>query len=253
MIVALLVLITLQFVPDEHDRSHAHSPAPHGGLVIPIGSGRNHFHAEAVIGPTGVIELYTLGADPFSAVPVEPQHLAIDVLTDGGESVPMVLRPAPESGPPDGPTTRFLGRIPPDLLGRRLTFRVPDFSMGDERFEFALQWQSSISEAEHAAHVAKEQQRLYLTPGGRYTEADINTTERQTAVKRYRGQRARRLVPAQKGERMCPVTRMKPDERFVWTVGGKVYQFCCPVCIDDFVNAAREMPESIKAPEEYVQ
>jgi hypothetical protein len=253
--VGLVVIIALQFVPAPHaptEEGHHHPPPPHGGFVVPIGIGRAHYHTEWVIGPTGAVEVYTLGPDPFPPGVVEPQHLAVDVLSeDAAESVPVLLRPAPESGPPDGPTARFLGRLPPDLLGKRLTFRVPELIVGGERFTFTTTWQSSRPAAEHAALVAAEQERIYRTPGGRYTEADIQSAGRRSAVEQYRAYRGHRLVPARAGEPVCPVTRMKADNTLTWTVSGRQYRFCCPGCIDEFVIAARDRPEEIKTPEAY--
>ena len=253
---ALVGLIALQFVPTQPDPDgpHGHPPAPHGGLVVPIGTGKAHYHAEVVIGPTGAIDLYTLGPDPYPPIPVDPQHLVADVLpAEGPEAVPVALRPAPESGPPDGPTARFRGRLPPDLLGQKLSFRVPELLIDGERFTFDFDWQSALSADEHAARVADEQRRLYLTAGGRYTGADVRAAGGKTAVERYRGFRVRRLVRALPGDRVCPVTRMKADDGITWTVGGGEYRFCCPVCIDDFVLKARERPDEIKAPGEYVK
>jgi hypothetical protein len=251
----LVVLVVLQFVPPPHaqpEETHAHPPPPHGGFVVPIGTERAHYHAEWVVGPTGAIELHMLGPDPFPPLAVDPQHVTVDVLADHvEESVPVILRPAPESGPPDGPTSRFLGRLPPDLLGRRLTFRVPELVVGEQRLTFTTTWQSTRPPAEHAALVAAEQDRVYRTPAGRYTEGDIVAAGRKTAVERYRSYRGHRLVPAKAGEAKCPVTRMKADTALSWTVGGRQYRFCCPGCIDEFVLAARERPEEIKVPEEY--
>lgn len=220
MMAALVALVALQFVSDGHE--HRHLPAPHGGLLVPIGTDRNHFHAEVVIGPTGVIDLYTLGAEPFPPVAVEPQHVMVRILPEGGEGVPLVLRPAPEAGPPDGPTSRFRGRIPPDLLGRRLFFQVSEIALGEGRFDFTFTSQSSLFEAEYATKVEEELRRFYLTPGGKYTPADITASNRQSPAIRYRGERAGRLMPAQPGERVCPVTRMKPDARFNWMVSSGV-------------------------------
>jgi hypothetical protein len=130
---------------------------------------------------------------------------------------------------------------------------VPELLIEGERFTFTFDWQSPMSVEEHAAQVAEEQRRLYLTPAGRYTEADITAAGRQTAVGQYRGYRVRRLVQAGPGERFCPITRMKCDDGITWIVGGEQYRFCCPVCIDDFIVAARERPDEIKAPREYVK
>jgi hypothetical protein len=36
-------------------------------------------------------------------------------------------------------------------------------------------------------------------------------------------------------------------------IDGKVYEFCCPPCIDEFVKLAKNEPEKLKAPGDYVK
>jgi YHS domain-containing protein len=74
-----------------------------------------------------------------------------------------------------------------------------------------------------------------------------------TASERYAGFQARHDIHPRPGERICPVTRTKADPRCAWTIGGQVYLFCCPPCIDEFVRRAREEPEGVEGPEAYVQ
>lgn len=55
------------------------------------------------------------------------------------------------------------------------------------------------------------------------------------------------------GDRICPVTLTKANPEFTWIIDGKSYQFCCPPCVSEFVKMAKEEPEKLKAPEEYVK
>jgi YHS domain-containing protein len=55
------------------------------------------------------------------------------------------------------------------------------------------------------------------------------------------------------GSPLCPITSTRADTRFRWNVGGKAYLFCCPPCIDEFVQRAKDEPTSIRRPEDYVQ
>ena len=55
------------------------------------------------------------------------------------------------------------------------------------------------------------------------------------------------------GDKICPITDTKANPKCTWIVGGKTYQFCCPPCIDEFVRLAKENPDKVKDPEEYVQ
>jgi YHS domain-containing protein len=60
------------------------------------------------------------------------------------------------------------------------------------------------------------------------------------------------LKPKQ-GDKICPITLTKANPKFTWVVGGKEYAFCCPPCVDEFVKAAKEHPDEIKEPRDYVR
>jgi hypothetical protein len=49
------------------------------------------------------------------------------------------------------------------------------------------------------------------------------------------------------------VSRTKADPACHWVIAGAVYQFCCPPCIDEFVRQAKEQPEPMMPPENYVK
>ena len=48
------------------------------------------------------------------------------------------------------------------------------------------------------------------------------------------------------------VTLTKANPACTWIVGGKVYEFCCPPCVDEFVTLAKA-GGPIDEPEAYVQ
>jgi YHS domain-containing protein len=97
------------------------------------------------------------------------------------------------------------------------------------------------------------ERQLYLTAGGKLTEADIKANGSQTASQKYRGFHSVHDMHPQSGELICPVTQTKANPKCTWIVGGKQYQFCCPPCIDEFVKLAKEHPEQIREPQDYVQ
>jgi hypothetical protein len=110
------------------------------------------------------------------------------------------------------------------------------------------------TEAEMPASLAEiEQREVHLSPGGKYTEADIEANGRTVPSHKYRGFQARHDYHPQPGDRLCPVTRTKADPRCTWSVGGQLYQFCCPPCIDEFVRLAKEHPDRVLPPEDYVK
>jgi hypothetical protein len=98
-----------------------------------------------------------------------------------------------------------------------------------------------------------EEQQLHRTPGGAYTQADIEANGRTLPSQKYRGFQARHDVNPRPGDRLCPVTRTVASPRCTWKVGDREYQFCCPPCIDEFVRLAREFPDQILPPEAYVK
>jgi YHS domain-containing protein len=55
------------------------------------------------------------------------------------------------------------------------------------------------------------------------------------------------------GTLLCPVTATKANSACVWVVNGQEYQFCCPPCIDEFVRWAKESPEQVLPPNEYIK
>jgi YHS domain-containing protein len=112
---------------------------------------------------------------------------------------------------------------------------------------------------------SEEERKLYQTPGGRYTAADIRANGALPPSEKFKGVFAshnmhpRRGDPIchnmhpRRGDPICPITRTLASPKFAWFVGGKKYLFCCPPCIDEFVRMAKEQPEAILAPERYVR
>lgn len=94
---------------------------------------------------------------------------------------------------------------------------------------------------------------LYLTPAGKYTAADIDANGRQTAGQKYASFRARHDFDPQPGDAVCPITRTKASAACTWIVAGHKYEFCCPPCIDEFVQLAKERPEEVELPDRYVK
>lgn len=120
-------------------------------------------------------------------------------------------------------------------------------------------WRSSDLAAERSvlempALLGETQEReLHLVPGGKYTLADIENNGRMVPSKKYRRFQARHDFAPLPGDPLCPVTRTKANTECTWTVGGQVYEFCCPPCIDEFVRLAKESPANIQPPDAYVK
>jgi hypothetical protein len=250
--VAFVVLVGSQLLR-LGDRNHAHPPAPHGGQVVVLGRGDAHYHAELVVEPTGAARLYPLGKDLSDPVAVEPQLLVAKARPAGGEEHEFVFRPDPGALDADGRATAFLGRLPGEAVAARVTVRVAGFRVRGESFDFEVGWDAGRSEEEVRAAYEADQRRIYLTAGGKYTEADIAASERTTAAAKYRGHRAAHGEAARRGERVCPITGFRSVAALVWRVAGEDYLFCCQPCMDEFVTLAKDRPGEVRRPGDYVK
>jgi YHS domain-containing protein len=101
--------------------------------------------------------------------------------------------------------------------------------------------------------VDEAERQLYLTPGGKYSAEDIKANGNLTAGQKYAGFKAKHDRDPKPGDRICPITDTKANPKCTWVIGGKTYSFCCPPCIDEFVRLAKENPDKVKNPDEYVQ
>jgi hypothetical protein len=232
---------------------HAHKPGEHGGIILEIG--RDNYHAEAVFEKGGVLRLYTLGKDEAKIQEVESQTLTGYVKPEGGpEATSFVFRPVPQPGDAEGKTSQFVAKLPKELVGKNLEVTIPSIRIGGERFRLGFK---SVTVPHDEGILDKvsgqEEEQLYLTPGGKYTEADIKANGNMTASQKFKGVMSSHEMKPKSGDKICPITRTKANPNFTWIVGGKTYAFCCPPCIDEFVTTAKEHPEEIKEPGTYVK
>lgn len=233
---------------------HAHDqPGGHGGLIAEIG--RDNYHAEAVFDKEGRVKIYTLGRDETRVLEVEEQTLEAYAQPEGGmEGTPVNLNPARQPGDSKGKTSLFVGKLPQELWGKPLTLTVP-ITINAERFRFRISNKSDNHDDDPMpAKVSDDKERdLYLKPGGKYTEADIEANGHMTASEKFKGFRASHNIKPNVGDKICPVTLTKANPSCIWVIGGKSYEFCCPPCVDEFVHTAKEQPEEIKEPGSYVK
>ncbi len=253
VVVLVGVYVTVRLLRREPPDEHQHQPAPHSGVIVLVGDEEEgHYHVEAVVEKGGVLKLYTFGGDVDQVLEVETQTLTARVMREGdGEPTTVALMPVPQPGDAEGKTSQFVGKLPEELLGRRLLLAVPDIVIAGKRFQLDF---TASGPHEHGGNVlTEEEEKLLLTPGGKYTEDDIRANGNSTVSQKYRGFKANHDVKPRPGEKICPVTRTKANPRCIWVVGGKTYEFCCPPCIDEFVRRAKEKPQTIKEPENYVK
>jgi YHS domain-containing protein len=231
---------------------HGHKQGDHGGLIVPIGG--DNYHAEAVFDKDGTLRLYTLGRDEGKIQEVVMQTLEAFVKPDGVESTKMNLEAVPRKGDAAGKTSQFVGILPKQLQGKHVTVTVPSITIGGERFRLSFATTSGGHEEPMPVGRKKEEEKkLYLTPGGAYTAADIEANGNRTAAEKYPSFMGNHNAKPKLGDKICPVSKTKANPKCTWIVAGKTYQFCCPPCINEFVDDAKKAPEKLLKPDDYVK
>jgi hypothetical protein len=234
------------------NEEHAHKPGEHGGRITNIG--QDNYHAEVVVEKGGALRLHILGKDESKIQEVEIQELTAYLQAEGdAEAVPVVLKADPQADDAKGKTSQFAGKLPAALKGRMISGSA-HIKIAGERYRFQI----PAAEDDHAdaappRAVSKEEKALFLTPGGIYTAEDIKANGTLTASQKFA-----RFKPAhdrnpKPGDKICPITRTLANPACTWIVGGKTYTFCCPPCVSDFLKLAKEEPDKIKEPGEYVK
>lgn len=231
---------------------HGHDPGEHGGIIVSVGP--EHFHVEAIF-VAGELRLFTLGEDQTQIVDVAVQPLTAYIRSPQSvQSVQMSLKPTPREGDPPGRTSAFAGPLPPELVGAEVIVTVPQIAIGRGRCRINFKTTAGSHESMMPEKVGSDVERqLYLTPGGKYTDADIAANGSQTASQKYTGFKSKHDFSPKSGDLLCPVTRTKANSACTWIVSGHEYQFCCPPCIDEFVKRAKSQTDDIPPPSSFVK
>lgn len=253
-VLAVLYVAVNLFRRDAAVEEHTHHPAPHGGIIASVGADERHYHVEAVADRGHMLKLYTYGEDLDELLKIDHQILTAEVKSEGGAAaVPLVLMPMPQPGDADGKTSRFFGKLPEQLRGKKLSVHVPGIDLAGRQFSFDFAIDASEAHRDGLPDHGDEEERLLLSAGGMYTEADIRASGGMAAFRKYEELQAGHDVRPRAGARLCPISLTKANRRFTWVVGGKTYVFCCPPCVEEFVRRAKEEPQTIKEPEMYVK
>ena len=236
------------------DDEHAHKPGAHGGIIMSIGV--DNYHAEAIVEKSGKLRLLMLGKDESRVQDVETQTVPGYVKAAGdADSESFELTAEPQPGDAAGKTSQFVGQLPAELVGKQLDVTIPSLRINGERFRigFSTKQESHAEEPMPMGVVGDDERKLYLTPGGIYTEDDIKANGGKTARERFKGVISSHNMKPKAGDKICPITQTKANPKFTWVVGGKSYEFCCPPCVDEFVKTAKEQPEMVQAPDTYIK
>ena len=239
--------------PAATEEEHIHKPGSHGGIIIPIGS--DSYHAEAVIQTTGEFRLLMLGKDESRIQEVEVQSVKAYVKVSGDPNATAVeLIAVPQEGDSAMKTSQFVGQLPEALRGRPLDITIPNLQIAGERFRVGFTTAAETHADEMPVSVrAEEEKNLYLTAAGKYTEADIEANGSMTATQKFKGIKSSHDAKPKPGDRVCPISMTKANPQFTWIIDGKSYQFCCPPCVDEFVKMAKERPEELQDPDNYIK
>ena len=233
---------------------HGHKAGAHGGIIVSLG--RDSYHVEAIVTSTGELRLYTLGNDESRVIDVEIQDLVAYVKPSGGsDSTSIEIKPQPQPGDSAGKASVFVAQLPEPLVGQSIDVTVPNITVAGERFRLGFTTKSELhgSEAMPAKVADEAEKNLYLTPGGLYTQADIEANGNVTVSQKFATFQAAHDLNPKVGDKICPVTLTKANPKCSWIVGGKKYEFCCPPCVDEFVKLAKSKPEEVNEPDHYVK
>jgi YHS domain-containing protein len=238
---------------------HEHKPGAHGGLIVSLG--RDSYHVEAVFDKQGLVRLFTLGQDETRVIDIEAKELSGFVRLEGdAEAQSLKFLPEPQDGDGEGRSSLFVAKLPESMVGQMVEITIPNVAIDGERFRLAFtkadlkHGDKSHGDVSMPQKVADDQeQKLYLEPGGHYTAADIAANGNVTPYQKYRGIPSTHDMSPKPGDRICPITETKANPKFVWVIGGKSYQFCCPPCIDEFLQKAKSSDDPLPDPEIFVQ
>lgn len=217
---------------------------------------------ECTIQKGGVVSVSFLDQDEATLFPIQaaeivaqaqPIHQEVQVST-------FTLKGQPTAGEAPGTASTFTGQLPEDINGRaitlslnvpmdgktyRLTFnqdRHPD----DDRTPITGKMLASGKIVMPDGVAPEEEKRLFLTPGGPYTQQDIDQNRSMVPSVKFRGFQASHDMNPKPGDRICPITKTKINPMISWVIGGHRYGFCCPPCIGDFLAKVKKDPKELK-------
>jgi YHS domain-containing protein len=240
-------------------RQSGHRDAPqHGGQIEGVGNN----HVEAVVGPDGAVAVYLMGISETLPYAISQSDLWATVQAGAGGSAQLLLHASPQTGDPKGQASAFVGMLDPVYRDKPVTLSLTaPLDGGPQVVTFELGPGNNVVMPTHdtaptvvtASNVTNEERRLFLTPGGNYTQADIAANGGTTPDNKYAGMMANHHLNPKKGTYTCPITKTQANTKFAWIVGGRKYLFCCPPCISEFVKEAKNSRHPMPSPAEYIQ
>jgi hypothetical protein len=235
------------------DDDHGHKPGAHGGIIVSLG--KDSYHAEAVFEKGRKVRLYILGKEETRVQEVDVQDLSAFVTAEGStEAVPVAFKPEPQPGDAKGKTSLFVATLPAEMAGKKVQITINNITIGSERFRIGF-GNEVLAHADGmpVKKTTEEERKLFLTPGGLYTAADVEANGKTIPAVKYNGIRPTHDSHPKPGQKICPISETVSNPKFTWVIAGKIYEFCCIPCIEEFVASAKEKPDQIKDPSAYVK
>ena len=230
------------------DGSHGHDVGPHGGPLAEWGDGE--YHAEFTVNhDSREATVYILGPDAQQPAPIDADRV---LLSMQNPRVQVELRPLPRASDEKGGSHRYVAKHDVFATERQFAGSISAVINGKP---YIGEFQEKQHEGGHGTStvVDPKETALFLTPGGAYTAADIRANGGVVPSVKYKGFKSSHDFKPKSGDRICPITLTKANEKLTWIVNGKPYEFCCPPCLEEFVQMAKERPSELKDPEAYVK
>lgn len=227
----------------DHGDHGDHGGGPHGGTIVELGKSHGEF---AVDHAKKEATVYILDGDAKKPEAIAADKLLLSLKTP---ALQLELKPLPQDGDPKGKSSRFVGTH--EAFAKEQPFEGMVSVVIDGKPYFGEFKEVPHEKLPNIGGTAAERE-LHLTPGGIYTAADIQANGNVVPSVKYKDISWPHDDNLKPGDKVCPVTVNKADERCLWTVNGKSYQFCCTPCLDKFVKWAKKEPEKIKEPEAYI-
>jgi YHS domain-containing protein len=229
-------------------KDHGHEVGPHGGPLVEWGEGE--FHAEFTVDHnTREATIYILGADAKQPKPITTDKVLLSIKQP---LMQLELKPLPHAGESDGLSSRYVARH--DVFATERSFAGSISAVVNGK-PYIGDFQEKEHEGGHGtgASVDAKEAALFLTPGGVYTDADIKANGGVVPSIKYKNFKSAHDFKPKRGDKICPITLTKANDKLTWVVNGKTYEFCCPPCLEEFVQMAKERPTELKDPAQYVK
>ncbi|MBI3823990.1 MAG: hypothetical protein HY289_15085 [Planctomycetes bacterium] len=213
---------------------------PHGGPCAEWGN--ENFHAEFIVDAAAKqVTVYILGSDPTKHPDEEPAKITeVKLAFVGTKPLVQLTLKYDEKETVKKKGIAFTGTDDRFATPEKLKVEISG-KVVDKPYQGTVDYKAP-----------KKTASLFLTPGGIYTAADIKANGSTTAVEKFKGIKLKHIKELNPGDRFCPITGSKAHAEYAWVVNDHRYEFCCPPCVEDFIDWAHNDPEKIKKPSEYV-